>query len=465
MTDDPRESMLHSVTLDRKLLSSVTPEKLDQLCENANGMMHHFKRCCLGILGAHKGKTTTENLAGDYPHFDVSLLRRGGELVLRLEDAPTTHCEGQTLVASKVRQLSAAMRDVVLFSGQIQDSTHNGKRSELVHSMLREADMLEPTRIAGNESVIELPRVLSWGGHTVGSAEYDYCLEVGAKFGRNRVEGISGGGPGTMKAFLKGNAKGFASQDIYDARQYGITALEIVEEEPLNGYGRSTVIMPTIEARLEAFLRLANAIVIFPGGAGTAEELFMALALKMHEKNAGQMLPIIITAPKESKDWVEAIDECLVSIFGEEVRQYYTIVIDSPDQVFNEVFEQAFSVNKMKESRARANDNMQYNSRLHLPAEVQDVFKPDHEKMSQLSLTRDQDQYRLAAHLRMLYKGIVYGTIVGDGIQSIQEGGKYQIQGERQVIDAVERMLDKFVAQNRMKERGFTEPCWELASS
>ena len=39
------------------------------------------------------------------------------------------------------------------------------------------------------------------------------------------------------------------------------------------------VILPDIEQRLEAFVRLGHGIVVFPGGAGTAEEILYLLGL------------------------------------------------------------------------------------------------------------------------------------------------------------------------------------------
>ena len=62
------------------------------------------------------------------------------------------------------------------------------------------------------------------------------------------------------------------------------------------------VIMPDIEKRLEAFVRMAHGIVIFPGGAGTAEELLYILGIMMHPENKEQRLPIILTRPKQSEE-------------------------------------------------------------------------------------------------------------------------------------------------------------------
>ena len=59
--------------------------------------------------------------------------------------------------------------------------------------------------------------------------------------------------------------------------------------------------MPDIEKRLEAFVRLSHGIIIFPGGAGTAEELLYILGILLHSDNKAQKLPIILTGAKRER--------------------------------------------------------------------------------------------------------------------------------------------------------------------
>ena len=53
--------------------------------------------------------------------------------------------------------------------------------------------------------------------------------------------------------------------------------------------------MPDIEKRLEAFVRLAHGIVVFPGGVGTAEEILYLLGILLEPANAGQPLKVVLT--------------------------------------------------------------------------------------------------------------------------------------------------------------------------
>ena len=59
--------------------------------------------------------------------------------------------------------------------------------------------------------------------------------------------------------------------------------------------------MPDIEKRLEAFLRLAHGIIVFPGGVGTAEEILYLLGVLLDPANARQPLPVVLTGPRAER--------------------------------------------------------------------------------------------------------------------------------------------------------------------
>ena len=66
--------------------------------------------------------------------------------------------------------------------------------------------------------------------------------------------------------------------------------------------------MPDIEKRLEAFVRCAHAIVVFPGGAGTAEEILYLLGILLDPANAEQPLPVVFTGPPSAAEYFGQID-------------------------------------------------------------------------------------------------------------------------------------------------------------
>ena len=88
--------------------------------------------------------------------------------------------------------------------------------------------------------------------------------------------------------------------------------------------------MPDIEKRLEAFVRMSHGIVIFPGGAGTAEELLYILGIMLNSKNQSQKLPIILTGPKESAEYFIQIDRFIGATLGAKAQDLYEIIVDDP---------------------------------------------------------------------------------------------------------------------------------------
>lgn len=63
-------------------------------------------------------------------------------------------------------------------------------------------------------------------------------------------------------------------------------------------------------------MRIAHGIIIFPGGVGTAEELLYLLGILMNPANKDQVLPLILTGPKESADYFRVLDEFIVHTLG-----------------------------------------------------------------------------------------------------------------------------------------------------
>ena len=96
---------------------------------------------------------------------------------------------------------------------------------------------------------------------------------------------------------MKGATIGHAKQRISDGRYIGMTEPGIIAAEPPNPIVNQLVIMPDIEKRLEAFVRLGHGIIVFPGGAGTAEEILYLLGILLDPANADHPFPLVFTGP------------------------------------------------------------------------------------------------------------------------------------------------------------------------
>ena len=139
-------------------------------------------------------------------------------------------------------------------------------------------------------------------------------VEGGYQLGLRGFDIATGCGAGAMKGPMKGATIGHAKQLNHSSRFVGISEPGIIAAESPNPLVNELVILPDIEKRLEAFLRLAHAVVVFPGGAGTAEELFYLLGVKMHPANAELPLPVVLAAPASSAAYFELVDRRVADI-------------------------------------------------------------------------------------------------------------------------------------------------------
>ena len=221
--------------------------------------------------------------------------------------------------------------------------------------------------------------------------------------------------------------------------------------------------MPDIEKRLEAFVRIGHAIIVFPGGVGTAEEILYLLGILLHPDNAHLPFPLVFTGPKESAAYFEQIDRFLRLSLGDEVAKHYSIVVDDPREVARQVRK---GIEKVRLYRLENQDAFFFNWALHIEREFQAPFQPNHAAMAGLNLHRDQPPHRLAADLRRAFSGIVAGNVKDKGIRLIEEHGPYQIHGDAAIMQPLDLLLKAFVAQHRMKLPGGAAyvPCYRVVS-
>ncbi|MCP4272348.1 MAG: DUF3412 domain-containing protein, partial [Gammaproteobacteria bacterium] len=81
----------------------------------------------------------------------------------------------------------------------------------------------------------------------------------------------------------------------------------------------------------------------------------------------------------------------------------------------------------------------------------QKPFHPDHNSMAALNLNKDQEKYELAANLRKAFSGIVTGNVKEVGIEAIDKYGPFQLSGDKELCDEIDRLLEEFIKQKRMK--------------
>jgi pyrimidine/purine-5'-nucleotide nucleosidase len=449
-----------------KISASVRPEGslevLSQLEVNAlldtsaRGLYRLFRRCALAVLNCGSETDNAREIFESYRDFGVHLMQRNRGIKLRLENAPASAFVDGKMIRGIQEHLFAVLRDIIYVHNEIQNDT-NFNLEEPAHITSAVFHILRNARVLHTGTDPNL--IVCWGGHSIGRAEYDYSKEVGYELGLRGLNVCTGCGPGAMKGPMKGATIGHAKQRIPEGRYLGITEPGIIASEPPNPIVNELVIMPDIEKRLEAFVRMGHGILIFPGGAGTTEELLYLLGILMHPDNSGHPLPLILTGPAESAGYFEAIDSFITETLGPGIRDYYRIIVDDPQAVAQSM---KSAMKRVKAFRTEGNDAFYFNWRLKIEHALQQPFTPSHRSMRSLSLSRQQAPYLLAANLRRAFSGIVAGNVKEDGIQAVEEHGPFTLHGDPEIVSAMDRLLQSFVAQNRMKLQGDYAPCYQL---
>ncbi len=438
------------------LLSQLEVERLKKTA--SSDLYQLYRNCTLAVLNSGSHTDNSKELLDKYKSFDVNVVRRERGIKLELTNAPEHAFVDGHIIKGIQEHLFSVLRDIVYVNMHLADNqrlnlTNASHITNLVFGILRNAGALTPG--------IEPNLVVCWGGHSINPTEYQYTREVGHELGLRELNICTGCGPGAMEGPMKGAAIGHAKQRYYDQRYLGLTEPSIIAAEPPNPIVNELIIMPDIEKRLEAFVRMAHGIVIFPGGAGTAEELLYILGIMMHPENGNQPLPIVLTGPKESEEYFRSIDQFVGDTLGEAAQRHYEIVIDDPARVARIMKR---GMEDVRQHRKDTGDAYSFNWLLKIEPEFQLPFEPTHENMASLDLHLNQRPENLAAALRQAFSGIVAGNVKADGIHEIEKYGPFTLDGDLSLMKKMDKLLRDFVEQDRMKLPGGTayEPCYRI---
>ena len=416
-----------------------------------------FRRCALAVLNVDSQTDSAREVLDLYHDFEIRVVQQERGIKLEIENAPESAFVDGEVITGIREQLFSVLRDITYVKNKVEtDQLFNLGTSEgitnAVFQILRNARVLVPDT--------EPKLVVCWGGHSIARHEYEYCKEVGYQLGLRGLDICTGCGPGAMKAPMKGAAIGHSKQRIRSGRYVGLTEPGIIAAESPNPIVNELVILPDIEKRLEAFVRTGHAIAVFPGGAGTAEEILFILGILMNPENRPVPFPLILTGPAESREYFQQIDEFIDLTLGRAAQQHYKIIIDDAEMVAREI---AAGLESVRNFRRAESDAYYFNWILKIDHQFQLPFAPTHENVASLKITRDQPAHELAANLRRAFSAIVSGNVKADGIRAIEQHGPFEIGGEPELMQSLDKLLESFVAQQRMKIPG-TEytPCYSL---
>jgi predicted Rossmann-fold nucleotide-binding protein len=438
-----------------EVLSKTEVAKL--LDTSQGGLYKVFRSCALAVLNCGSSIDDGKELLERYSSFDISIIQRERGIKLVIRGAPAIAFVDGQMIKGIHEHLFAVLRDIVYVNFEVVDNpkfdlTRPEGITDAVFHILRNANVLRPQR---NPNL-----VVCWGGHSINRVEYNYSKEVGYQLGLRELDICTGCGPGAMKGPMKGAAIGHAKQRLQGGRYLGISEPGIIAAESPNPIVNDLVIMPDIEKRLEAFVRTGHGILVFPGGAGTAEEILYILGILLHPDNAEMPFPLVFTGPATSREYFEQIDGFIGATLGAEAQKRYKIIVDDPEAVAKEM---QMGIRQVREFRKSRSDAYYFNWALKIDQEFQRPFKPTHENMRNLSLHKNQEKHLLAANLRRAFSGVVAGNVKEEGIRAIEKYGQFEIDGEDEIMRPMDALLASFVEQSRMKLPGKAyTPCYRI---
>jgi uncharacterized protein (TIGR00730 family) len=173
-----------------------------------------------------------------------------------------------------------------------------------------EAERLERIRqelAAGFELLSVIDRaVCVWGSARTAPdhPEYELAREVCRRIAELGVAVITGGGPGTMEAANRGAQEG-------GAPSIGLN-IELPHEQSLNPFCDIGMEFHYFFTRKLMFVRYSQAMVVFPGGFGTLDELFEVLTLNQTGKTPDY--PVVLAG---SDYWAGLLDWVRERLLGE----------------------------------------------------------------------------------------------------------------------------------------------------
>ena len=162
---------------------------------------------------------------------------------------------------------------------------------------INDLDQIQPERV-------EHYRASIFGSSRIrrGDPIYEEVKKLSYELARMGIDIVTGGGPGLMEAANSGAVEG---QIESHARSFGL-AIHLPTEEQANPFVDKVFRHRTFFSRLHHFVRLSSAFVVFPGGIGTALELFMVWQLLQVKHMKEHPLILVGDMWNGLLDWIRA---------------------------------------------------------------------------------------------------------------------------------------------------------------
>jgi len=441
------------------IMETLSHEEVAKLLDSGQGGLYPlFRRCALAVLNSGSNSDDARELFEKHKDFDIRIVQQSWGVKLEITHAPAVAFVDGKMIRGVKEHLFSVLRDIVYIANEIVDSgrfdlQEPGSITNAVFCILRNARLLDTK---GRPDL-----VVCWGGHSISREEYEYTKLVGYELGLRGLNVCTGCGPGAMKGPMKGATIGHSKQRVHTGRYIGLTEPSIVAAESPNPIVNHLVIMPDIEKRLEAFVRLGHGIIVFPGGVGTAEEILYLLGVLLDPANAKQPMPVVFTGPRSAAEYFQRMDEFVGVTLGKEAQGRYRIIIDDPAEVGRAM---TTGLQQVYNHRRAVADAFNFNWTLKIPRDFQLPFEVTHDSVAALDLHLDRPVHVRAANLRRVFSALVAGNIKEAGIKQIEAHGPFEIHGDKVLMGHLDELLAQFIAQKRMKLSGEYKPVYKIAS-
>jgi predicted Rossmann-fold nucleotide-binding protein len=441
----------------RGILENLSHDEVAKLLDRGQGGLYPvLRQCALAVLNSGSYSDDPRSLFEKYRDFELKIVQQSWGIKLEMTHAPGVAFVDGEMIRGVKEHLFAVLRDIVYTANEIVDSgrfdlTQSDAVTNAVFCILRNARALEAK---GQPDLI-----VCWGGHSISREEYDYTKSVGYELGLRRLNVCTGCGPGAMKGPMKGATIGHAKQRITSGRYIGLTEPGIVAAEPPNAIVNNLVILPDIEKRLEAFIRLGHGIIVFPGGVGTTEEILYLLGILLDPANGEQPMPLVLTGPASSASYFRQVDEFVGLTLGKEAQSRYRIIIDDPVEVARTMVR---GLEQVRHHRTTVGDGYNFNWTMAIPHGFQMPFAVTHESVEALDLHLDQPVHTRVVNLRRMFSALVAGNIREPVMREVERRGPFEIRGDGRLMRPLDALLATFVAQRRMKLSGEYKPVYRI---
>ncbi|WP_321403422.1 PpnN family nucleotide 5'-monophosphate nucleosidase [Maridesulfovibrio sp.] len=402
------------------------------------------------LINVHKNDVCdTREIRVKFKDMQIEVAPVNGHINLQCSRVPRDCLyDGRNVIWQSVEHISAVIRDII-FSPKFECGT-DCCRSTNTKKFVEHSGVM----YRGERGLV----MFTWGGHQVPLDEYNFAKELGywtALFMPD-MENITGCGVGVMKAPFKGAQVAYGKQNSFERfghRDFiGFSEKKILAAEAPNELVTQLVTFPTIEERMEAFIRASHRGKVHPGGAGTVEEILTMLALLSMPENKG--LPYEFDLVERGggvyfKELVEYLNIC----FDDALDGLYNVHVGTARSYANYVAYQSQYLN----TRYLWNDDLVFEPR------IQEPFEVTFDSMEGLDLSRNQEPFSLLINLRRFFSAVVHLTVKDPDMLDSWGDDRPLIKGDKKILDATDQLVRKLALQGRIHPSKNNTPAYRIA--